>query len=666
MSDFKLFADAVNAQYNLMGNQDLWLSTVPKDVIYDAYLNAFPEGTNEIYKERREYDCNCCASFIKNLGRTVNLKDGVIYTVWGNLDNLPHPFNVVAKALDKLVKSYEVGNLYYTDEAQYGVQFNLAPNPDNELQPIRWNHFWAKTGVPHITTPTFVSEVTNKIGVIQRSLLEIKDDALETVLMLASSGSIYRGSEFVNLLEAFKQAKEAIKARSAYELKLLVKEHHREWPAIKNTSIGTLLIDLSEGRDLEAAVKAFETIVAPQNYKRPTALITKPMIEAAIKELDTLGLRDAINRRCATINDISVNNVLWASASAQTVMKDSLLEGLLAAPAATRITRDIPVVNISIEKFIANVLPTAVSMNLLFEPKLKNKLVNLIAPNLDAESKLFAWDNPYSLSYVGNLTDAITERVKQAGGNTDAPLGVSLAWRNPDDLDIHCRPPKGDTIYHGDKQGILDVDMNAFGVKDDFNPVENLSFKNPQQGIYTISVNNYNKRSNDRVGFTLQVRLNGETFEFTHPTDLKEGSIQRMLEINTVDNSIKILHPKLIAGVTTKEPLWGIKLNEEIPVQTVMLSPNFWDGQSVGNKHFLFMLEGCKNPDKSRGIYNEFLRKELQPHRKVFEVLGGTTLCEPTDNQLAGIGFSSTIRTTFKVNVTERGSNRLTHYLVTV
>lgn len=666
MSDFKLFADAVNAQYNQMGDQDLWLSTVPKDVIYDAYLNAFPDGTNEIYKEHREYDCNCCGSFIKNLGRTVNLKDGVIHTVWGNLGHLPYPFNIVADALDKLVKSYEVGNLYNTEEAQYGTEFNLAPNPDNELQPIRWNHFWAKTGLPHITTSAFVSEVMGKIGVIQRSLLEISDDALDTVLSLAHTNSIYRGVEFIGLLEAFRTAKQSVKDRSAHELKLLVKEHHKAWPAIKNTSIGTLLVDLSEGRDLEAAVKAYETIVAPQNYKRPSALITKPMIEAAIAQLDKLGLRDAINRRCASINDISVNNVLWANASAQTVMKDSLLENLLSASNTGKVTRDVPVVNISIEKFITDVLPTAASMNLLFEPKLRNKLVNLIAPNLDAESKLFAWDNSFSLSYIGNMTDAITERVKQAGGNTDAPFRVSLAWHNPDDLDLHCRAPNGIHIYHGDRQGILDVDMNAYGVKDDHNPVENLSFKNPQQGLYVIFVNNYNKRSFDRVGFTLQVYLNGQTYEFMHPTDFKEGSMQSMLEINAVDQTIKVLHPKLVEGVSSSEPVWNLILNQEIPVQTVMLSPNFWDGQSVGNKHFLFMLEGCKNPEKSRGIYNEFLRKELQPHRKVFEILGGTTLCEPTDNQLAGLGFSSTIPATFKVNVTERGSNRLTHYLVTV
>ena len=49
----------------------------------------------------------------------------------------------------------------------------------------------------------------------------------------------------------------------------------------RNTVIGTLVQDLSAGVDLEVAVKSYETKVAPQNYKRPTALITKAMVESA-------------------------------------------------------------------------------------------------------------------------------------------------------------------------------------------------------------------------------------------------------------------------------------------------------------------------------------------------------------------------------------------------
>lgn len=70
--------------------------------------------------------------------------------------------------------------------------------------------------------------------------------------------------------------------------------------------MGTLLIDLSNGVDLERAVKSYENIMAPSNYKRPTALITKKQIEAAQKKVEELGLTDALPRRHARVEDIKV------------------------------------------------------------------------------------------------------------------------------------------------------------------------------------------------------------------------------------------------------------------------------------------------------------------------------------------------------------------------
>jgi hypothetical protein len=74
-----------------------------------------------------------------------------------------------------------------------------------------------------------------------------------------------------------------------------------------------------------------------------------------------------------------------------------------------------------------------------------------------------------------------------------------------------------------------------------------------------------------------------------------------------------------------------------------MLSPNHWENSNKsGNKHYFFMLDGCMNPEPTRGIYNEFLASPLEKHRKVFEVLGSKTMCQPSNDQLSGIGFSTT------------------------
>lgn len=79
-------------------------------------------------------------------------------------------------------------------------------------------------------------------------------------------------------------------------------------------------------------------------------------------------------------------------------------------------------------------------------------------------------------------------------------------------------------------------------------------------------------------------------------------------------------------------------------MQLVLNSPNHWDGEQTGNKHVFFILEGCANPVGTRGFYNEYLKPELDKHRKVFEMLGGKIKVQPSTEQLSGLGFSTTQR----------------------
>ena len=104
---------------------------------------------------------------------------------------------------------------------------------------------------------------------------------------------------------------------------------------------------------------------------------------------------------------------------------------------------------------------------------------------------------------------------------------------------------------------------------------------------------------------------------------------------------------------------WGLKTEQYVAVDTVTLSPNYWGDNAAGNKHTFFILRGCKNDEPTRGIYNEFLHPRLEPHRKVFEVIGDKTKCRPTEGQLSGLGFSSTKKTSFLVRVRQGRRQRV-------
>lgn len=72
---------------------------------------------------------------------------------------------------------------------------------------------------------------------------------------------------------------------------------------------------------------------------------------------------------------------------------------------------------------------------------------------------------------------------------------------------------------------------------------------------------------------------------------------------------------------------------------------------AIGNKHYFFMLDDCKNPEPVRGFFNEYLNSELTPHRKVFEVLADKMKTPYQEHQLSGLGFSSTMRNSVIVKV---------------
>lgn len=96
---------------------------------------------------------------------------------------------------------------------------------------------------------------------------------------------------------------------------------------------------------------------------------------------------------------------------------------------------------------------------------------------------------------------------------------------------------------------------------------------------------------------------------------------------------------------------WNIDTNKFHKVNVMMLSPNYWDEQGIGNKHYFFMLDDCKNPEPVRGFFNEYLNSELTPHRKVFEVLADKMKTPYQEHQLSGLGFSSTMRNSVIVKV---------------
>lgn len=617
-------------------NEDLW----------ETYLSSFPTGSNPIYRTKTEHDCNCCKSFIRTLGNVVAIKDGKVLTIWDvSLDGEDEAYQIVADAMKSLVLSAPITSFFLHNEGTVGQDKTYRTDEDGDV--VVHNHFFAALPANMISRSvgTNIGIQNNYYSMLKRAVNELDKGAFEVVLDLISQGSLYRGDEFKLAVKNFLNTLNVI-GDSPSEVTLREKAFKLDnLTTFRNSVIGTLIVDLSDGVDLEKAVRSYESKVAPTNYKRPTKLITKGMTEAAEKKATELGIVGAFSRRYARTNDLTINNVIFADRSAKVEMGvfDSLKKDVSYNP-----KKFSNIEEVSIDKFVNDILPNVNSIELLLENKHTNNLVSLIAPVDPEAGNILKWDNNFSWSYNGEVTDSIKERVKKAGGDVDGYLRASLSWSNHDDLDIHMILPNGKEIYYGDKRvdgGNLDVDMNATGCNLSDSAVENITFKDERyvkDGVYKVFVRNFNQRVSNNAGYEVEIECNGTKHNFVSKSSPK-NSEKQLVATFEMKNGEMILKDSIPSTQAPKE-VWGVTTTQFQKVTMLMNSPNHWDDQKTGNKHWFFMLEGCANPESTRGFYNEFLRNELDPHRKVFEVLASKMKVPYDEHQLSGIGFSSTKR----------------------
>ncbi len=645
ISDFDKFSQAIADNLANMSKKELFI--VQTDDLFQVYLNAFPEGTNPIYKERAAHDCSCCKQFVRNMGNIISITNGEIKSVW-DVDGLPYPYDVVAKALSEHVKDKNIETVFRSNQNSYGAAKTLQLVEDRT---ISWNHFVGKVERKHYTkdVDTVRGRINSAAHVFKRGLTELTESAVETVLDLIDSNSLYRGAEHKSAVQDFKKLQDSFKNAHNNPDVFIWENIDSPVARFRNTVIGTLVQDISDGMDIEKAVRMFESKVAPQNYKRPTAIYTQTMVKNAVKTLEDLGLESALNRRYARIDDVSVNNVLFVDNSVKPLMKG--IEGLLMSELKTTTKPSGTVEDIAVDDFLNNILPNANSVEVFFENKHMGNFVSLTAPVEDDVNQLFKWKNNFAWSYDGEVADSIKQRVKSAGGNVSAKMRCSLAWFNYDDLDIHVHEPNGNHIYYGNRESAngdgLDVDMNV--TRDRRDAVENVCWDYVADGKYRIEVNNFTPREQIDVGFVLEFEIDGAVQTFTY--DKRVVGYVPALTLTAKKGVVEVACESGVKRGNSSNEKWGITSEQFVRVDTIMLSPNHWDGEKTGNKHLFFFIKDCNNPDTTRGIYNEFLNPSLEQHGKVFEMLGAKSKCPQSDTQLSGLGFSSTRGDTVVVKV---------------
>ena len=689
------FNKKVQAKFDEMSNSGkLFRVDLTGQQIWDLYLGSFSKENDPIFRdpESSVHNCNHCKNFIRRYGNVVSIS--VEYGIQSMFDiEIGGEFESTVKVLSESIRGAKITEVFFetfkelqslpyescsknAEAFRLGIDKNVKRYTKDEAEKfgvVKENELRTFNHIHLSLDKRFVDQSGNSVesimggyrdakNVFQRAMESIPLDTLNLVKDLINQGSLLDGQTHLYKIDAIIPKKLIYDelAPSKRDNWLWVNSYGFQFAKFKNELIGVLCTELAEGKELNEACQTWNKRVDPVNYMKTTAPITKRQIEEAQKFVEENGYVESFDRRFATIDDIKVSEILHSNVGDGKLKSVSIFDGVKSSSTRHKRSEFDGVEEVTIEKFMKDILPSCTSVEAFLSANHEGNLVSLTTSNVKDSKPIFKWSNNYSWTFSGNLAgkSQIKEAVKTAGGNIEGVLRFSLIWNDDNgsddsDLDAWCRQPDNTMIgysagYRKDSgnrfstcKGQLDLDNQHPNGK---LAVENIYFvdrSSLKQGVYRFWVNQFSARRSK--GFKAEIEFDGEVFNYEYNRPVS-GNIA-VADVTFKDGKFTIDHSlPATEGIGVSKEIYGLQTNEFHKVNLVCLSPNHWEGNNIGNKHYFFMLEGCKSPVSIRGFHNENLLPELAAHRKVLEVLGATNMIAPANKQLSGLGFNATVR----------------------
>lgn len=647
---------------------------------WDLYLESFKDGDNPVFRdpESTTYNCNHCNNFIRRYGNVVAVDENFeIITLFDVIADEEYQASV--DAMSRALKSAPIANIFFetfneltklpydackkTDATfRLGTARNHKRYTPEEAklygvvkagETRTFHHF-------HLDLPkAFVDMTGNSVESIQaeyksakdvflRSMVEIPMDTLDLVIDLINQGSLLNGATHVSKVILMKRFKEMFTETGAGKRNTWawVVSYKLAIAKFKNELIGVLCTELAEGEELNKACQSWNKRVDPANYMKAVAPITETQKKNAQTFVEENGYVESFDRRLASLDDIKVNEILHSNVGDGKVKAVSLFDSVKTTPSRHKRNEFKGIEEVSIDKFMKDILPGCASVEAFVENRHEGNLVTMTTSKEEDCKQMFKWDNPYSWTYKGNLAgkSQIKENVSKVGGNIVALVRCSLQWNDKDtpgvvDFDLHSKG--SNHIYHSNNGsthscgGMLDTDM----IRPSKIGIENITWKNKiKDGVYNLGVKNYCGGKN--TGFKVEIEFGDEVFNYSVNKEAK-GFIE-IATLTVKDGVISIVHH--LSESSSSKDIYGLETQQFHKVNLMCLSPNHWGANKTGNKHYFFMMDKCNADTSLRSFHSENLDPELAKHRKVLEVLGAVNMLEPTGKQLSGLGFNATVK----------------------
>jgi len=299
----------------LITTSNLFMTDVDPEHLWNKYILSINELAGE--DVGRRLDCHMCKSFIRKFGPIVRIEeDGELTPIlWSWSSNDGGVLSKTFENINKYVKNAKVTSLWTSDVAEIGVASNTSKTTGTA-----WTHLSA-TLPPHLyvhgvtlyTADQLMAKSRARFSTLMNNetgIHRIKLSTLETAVKFFESHSLNRSDQFIAVARFHLDAKKAILGSTKvgnYIWRELM-SRPEGWENVNSTAIGQMYSWIESSWPLESIKRTWNTMVAGENYQRPTELPSEGTIAQAEEIIAKLGLESALERRYARLEEI---RCLW-------------------------------------------------------------------------------------------------------------------------------------------------------------------------------------------------------------------------------------------------------------------------------------------------------------------------------------------------------------------
>lgn len=344
--DYQGYLDRFQAQFEQQAGGPLF--TTDATDLWDTYLAAIPEAY------RQYYTCHACRDFVRRFGALVAINaDGKTTPVFWGDSNVPAEIAAATAAVARLARRAKVTGVFLSSETVWG-------------RPVtgEWHHLSVTPANVFRGSLLSASQAAaakkEDFGQVMRALAEFSVPVLQQAVTLLEAEQLYRGEKLLGGVQWLRDLAVAWSGSQGQSRSNLVWRAVATAPAgfchPRSGMAGTLLEDLAAGMSFDEVARRFAAKMHPLQYQRPQAAPTAGNIAQAEKMVEQLGLKSALSRRFARLDEVEA---LWRPTVETEPATEGVFGHLKPKGAAEPMAVGAPAAAMTWVKFAREVLPNA-------------------------------------------------------------------------------------------------------------------------------------------------------------------------------------------------------------------------------------------------------------------------------------------------------------------